>query len=119
MSITKTQGLKNFLTMALRHAERGNAKEAWYILNDISDDIGCAYKINNDEMFLHRLGDAASKADAGDSQAVVTLLTSLIEDVGYYYSCDETPISQTNFFPEYDAKRDGDYSQWLVSHNID
>jgi hypothetical protein len=73
----RTQGLKNFVQMALNHLENGNVSEAKLTLTDLINDIGGAYV------------------------------------------CTNPKPKTTNNLPKYNAKRDGDYSRWLVANNID
>lgn len=73
----RTEGLKNFVQMALNHLERGDVSEAKLTLVDLINDIGGAYV------------------------------------------CVNSKPRKVNSLPKYNAKRDGDYSRWLVANNMD
>lgn len=56
---------------------------------------------------------------AGDVAGARSLLCDLFHDVGSVYVCKERELEDTSPVPDYDPETDGDYSNWLVSNNID
>lgn len=73
----RTEGLRNFVEMALNKVREGNVAEAESLLVDLWNDVGGAYV------------------------------------------CKMDKLKQMSPVPKYNAKRDGDYSSWLVANNCD
>ena len=55
----------------------------------------------------------------GNVEGALRLLVDLYNDIGSSYVCVEKEREESCSVPEYDPDVDGDYSDWLVAHNID
>ena len=70
---------------------------------------------------LQYLATIQARVAAGDLVEAGHMLTDLVDDL----SGKRVKITQKKsagkgpMVPKYDAKKDGDYSAWLVRHNID
>lgn len=64
---------------------------------------------------------ALKQVRAGDIQEAELTLVDLWNDVGCAYVCvnRQPRLAVGCPVPAYNAKRDGDYGNWLVSHNLD
>jgi hypothetical protein len=77
----------------------------------------------NPENLTEGLKNFVAMADralaSGDVAAARSLLADLFYDVGSVYNCEENKPEASSPVPDYDPEEDGDYSNWLVSNNID
>jgi hypothetical protein len=62
---------------------------------------------------------ALNQLERGDVSEAKYTLTDLINDIGGAYVCIDKKPKKSNPGPKYDPKKDGDYSRWLVAHNMD
>jgi len=63
---------------------------------------------------------ALTQVKMGDYYEAEMTLTDLINDIGGAYVCMEKAKEPApSPVPLYDPKKDGNYSSWLVAHNID
>jgi hypothetical protein len=118
--ITKTQRLFNFVKMAQDAMCRGEAPTN--IIIDIAQDVGGAYKMKSElveNRFISRLRRIQSRYPNDVKAAIKATLELLIDINDGCFDCKEIEHVDMSPVPHYDPDTDGDYSAWLVLHNID
>jgi hypothetical protein len=74
--------------------------------------------MNAKERFIRRLVDVRDSLPKG-SEAALTLADIIDDLASARVKVTQARTVQSSPVPNYNPKRDGDYSRWLVSHNID
>lgn len=74
--------------------------------------------MNAKERFVRRLVDLRDSLPKG-SEAALTLANIIDDLASAMVKVTQARTVQASPVPVYNPKRDGDYSRWLVSHNID